>query len=165
MRLFIGLPIDIKTKNILLNVQKELQNKGLSGNFTLKNNLHMTLFFLGEVQENRINDLIELVNRYNDTYDLELEKIEKLKDMLIYKVSKSERIINLYKSLKEDLNNLEYSFDDKEKFYPHITIARQIKFRSINDIVFEHKIISKENKLVLFESTRINNVLTYIKKN
>ena len=164
MRLFIGLPLDIKTKNKLLLIQNELRVKKVTGNFTLKNNLHMTMAFLGEVSEDKLDILINLVNEINDSVNVELEGIDLLRDIVIYKVNKTSELVNLHKRLIEKLK--EIGFNLPSELTPHITLIR--KYQSQNDVrklINEIKMISTDNKLTLFESKRINNELVYIKKN
>ena len=164
MRLFIGLPLDIKTKNKLLLIQNELRVKKVTGNFTLKNNLHMTMAFLGEVSEDKLDILINLVNEINDSVNVELEGIDLLRDIVIYKVNKTSELVNLHKRLIEKLK--EIGFNLPSELTPHITLIR--KYQSQNDVrklINDIKMISTDNKLTLFESKRINNELVYIKKN
>lgn len=164
MRLFIGLPLDIKTKNKLLLIQNELKLKKVTGNFTLKNNLHMTMAFLGEVSDDKLDILINLVNEINDSVTVELEGIDLLRDIVIYKVNKTSELVNLHKRLIEKLK--EIGFNLPSELTPHITLIR--KYQSQNDVrklINDIKMISTDNKLTLFESKRINNELVYIKKN
>lgn len=163
MRLFIGLPLDIKTKNKLLLIQNELRLKKVTGNFTLKNNLHMTMAFLGEVSDDKLDILINLVNEINDSVTVELEGIDLLRDIVIYKVNKTSELVNLHKRLIEKLK--EIGFNLPSELTPHITLIR--KYQSQNDVrklINDIKMISTDNKLTLFESKRINNELVYIKK-
>lgn len=54
MRLFIGLPFPHQARRDFLLVQKQLQRKAVKGNFTSVGNFHLTLAFLGEVEEDRL---------------------------------------------------------------------------------------------------------------
>lgn len=54
MRLFIGLPFPHQARRDFLLVQKQLQKNALKGNFTAVGNFHLTLAFLGEVEEARL---------------------------------------------------------------------------------------------------------------
>lgn len=54
MRLFIGLPFPHQARRDFLLVQKQLQRKAGKGNFTSVGNFHLTLAFLGEVEEDRL---------------------------------------------------------------------------------------------------------------
>lgn len=164
MRLFIGLPLDIKTKNKLLLIQNELRVKGVTGNFTLKNNLHMTMSFLGEVEESKLDILINLVNGINDKVEVELEEIDLLKDIVVYKVKKTDELVNLHHKLVQKLS--EIGFNVPSELTPHITLIRKYQSKSdVRKIINKIKMVSCDNSLTLFESKRINNELVYIKKN
>lgn len=54
MRLFIALPFHHRIRRELLPVQKQLQKNALRGTFTAAGNLHLTLAFLGEVEQAHI---------------------------------------------------------------------------------------------------------------
>lgn len=54
MRLFIGLPFSHQARRDFLLVQKRLQKNAIKGNFTAVGNFHLTLAFLGEVEESRL---------------------------------------------------------------------------------------------------------------
>lgn len=54
MRLFIGLPFSHQARRDFLLVQKQLQKNAVKGNFTAVGNFHLTLAFLGEVEEERL---------------------------------------------------------------------------------------------------------------
>ena len=163
MRLFIGLPLGDKTKNILKTILNNLYSQGLRGNFTTKNNLHETLAFLGECDEVMESKLIDLVNSYNESINVTLSKLTKLKDMVIYEVTITNELLDLFNDLRNKL--LDLGFNIPESYYPHVTMVRKYSFsKDINSLTCP-KVESINNKLVLFESKRINGELVYIKKN
>lgn len=55
MRLFVGLPFPHQARRDFLLVQKQLQKHAAKGNFTTVGNFHLTLAFLGEVEESRLS--------------------------------------------------------------------------------------------------------------
>ena len=54
MRLFVGLPFPHQARRDFLLIQKGLQRGAVKGNFTAVGNFHLTLSFLGEVEEARL---------------------------------------------------------------------------------------------------------------
>lgn len=54
MRLFVGLPFPHQVRRDILPVQKQLQKNAVKGNFTAVGNFHLTLAFLGEVEQERL---------------------------------------------------------------------------------------------------------------
>lgn len=51
MRLFIGLPFPHQARRDFLLAQRQLERNALKGNFTSVGNFHLTLAFLGELEE------------------------------------------------------------------------------------------------------------------
>ena len=57
MRLFIAINFDDKIKDELCLLTDELKNYSVSGNFTRRENLHLTLVFIGETPSNKITSI------------------------------------------------------------------------------------------------------------
>ena len=55
MRLFIAVPMSHRIRSELIGVQMQMKKLGYQGNFTRKENLHMTLAFLGELMTRSIS--------------------------------------------------------------------------------------------------------------
>ena len=54
IRLFIAVNCNDATKKLLLSVQDNIKAQSLKGNFSRPENLHLTLTFLGETQEEQV---------------------------------------------------------------------------------------------------------------
>ncbi len=161
MRLFIGIKMDDLAKKKINNYFKLFYENNVRGNYTKINNLHMTLVFLGEVDEERVPDLKDIIKSINlDTNKLHLTKISLLKEILICNIEKSVEINNMYLNLCDELKKNNFSFD-YHPLYPHITLIRKAgnynKFLNV-----DMNITSMFEKITLFESKRINNELVYI---
>ena len=62
MRLFIAIQLNEGMKNALTGVQSELRRRGMRGNFTSLENLHLTLAFIGEYPDpDAVLDAMETV--------------------------------------------------------------------------------------------------------
>ncbi|MCL1852777.1 MAG: RNA 2',3'-cyclic phosphodiesterase [Peptococcaceae bacterium] len=57
MRLFIAINFDNNTRVHLLDLRDKLCSRSASGNFSLPENLHLTLAFIGEVRPEKINKI------------------------------------------------------------------------------------------------------------
>ena len=162
MRLFIGIKFDEKTMVLIDRIQGMLYNEGVKGNFTNKNNIHLTLSFLGEVN----NDKVDVLKKIIDSIDvskintIDITGIDVLKDMIILNVNKSVELDNIYNDLVNKLSSNNFNID-KRPYFPHVTLVREKN----KDYKKELNIKSKFTKITLFESTRINGVLTYIPLN
>ena len=53
LRLFISVNCDDKVKKQLLSVQDKIKAQSVKGNFSLPENLHLTLVFIGETPINK----------------------------------------------------------------------------------------------------------------
>ena len=57
MRLFIAVPFDGRATGRLVDEMLRLKNFAHSGNFTRRENLHLTIEFLGEVEKKRLPEV------------------------------------------------------------------------------------------------------------
>lgn len=161
MRLFIGIKLDDSVIKKTNNYFKYFYTEGIIGNYTKSSNLHLTLAFLGEIEESKVSLLLSLIDsiELKNLNKIKISKITKFKDMLIYEVEKSRELNVIYDELIAKLE--EHSFNtEKRVFYPHITLIRKTNKFIEKEILFE----SVVNKITLFESKVINNQLIYIPK-
>lgn len=54
MRLFIAINLSDAMKDALINTQCEMYDRGVRGNYTKEENLHLTLAFIGEYPEPQV---------------------------------------------------------------------------------------------------------------
>ncbi len=130
MRCFISVDIPDKIKREIQNVQEHLPE--LSGKKIEYANLHLTLKFLGEVDESLISEIKERLS------EVKLKKFETEIDSIGLFSEEFIRIIwlhlanceELQKQIDEGLKNL---FKPEKRFMSHLTIVR---VKSINDKEF-----------------------------
>lgn len=78
MRTFIAIELEEETKAQLAEVQAEAEKLCRRGNYTPKENFHLTLHFLGEVQEEDLDYLHEAIYetaRRNRPFTMTIDKI------------------------------------------------------------------------------------------
>jgi len=172
VRLFIGIPLEKKiTREIysLYNKFKNLKN----AKFVNKENLHITLKFLGEVDEEKIplikNAIDSSVSNF-EKFFISTNKIsgfpaEKRAKVIWFNVDKnSDKIERIFNSLEINLEKIEFEKEEK-KFVPHITIARVKEGANIEFIVknlnFEFK--SEVISMALFQSVLNPDGPVYVK--
>jgi len=68
MRLFVGVDLPAEIKQVLLEFQSELRLLGVNGSFKSQDNFHITLEFLGELDYNKIPELIETLTKVVSNY-------------------------------------------------------------------------------------------------
>ncbi len=153
MRTFISVELTTEIKQKI----SELINKLGGGETAIKwgkaENLHITLKFLGNVEDNKIENLIELASKaVAGTGSFKA----KFKGVGTFPGGSNPRIIwvgtdeggdklcNLAKNLEETLSNAGYKSEERE-FRPHITIGR-IKGKTGLDKLKEKLLAHKESE-------------------
>jgi len=118
MRTFIAIDLPEKIKKEIVKIQEQLPE--FKGKITEKENLHLTLKFLGEVNEERLEEVKRKLK------GIKLKQFEtEIKDIGMF----SERIIwlkmtNCNELQKEIDERLNYLFEEEKRFMGHLTIAR-----------------------------------------
>ncbi len=167
-RLFYGTFIDNTLFNGLYEELQEAFYPYFEGKWAERHNLHFTYKFLGNVEEDRINDLIRFTSRSLKEINsiLKIEGIGqmplKAQPQLLFA-----RILNRDKQIIYHYNNIEKSMiklgfqPEKRKFFPHITLLRIKKVNGdYQDILDRYKDIQfgfmKSFRVNLIESTLTN---------
>ncbi|MBR5047770.1 MAG: RNA 2',3'-cyclic phosphodiesterase [Eubacterium sp.] len=123
MRLFISINFDKKTTDLLQDLQAELQARGIRGNYTRPENLHLTLAFIGEyVNPDDILDILETISF--EPFTLRLESLSYFRDMIFADISDCPPLEKTVRKLRRALAEKDIPFDRK-KFLPHITLVRK----------------------------------------
>ncbi|WP_269902714.1 RNA 2',3'-cyclic phosphodiesterase [Crassaminicella thermophila] len=159
-------------KKYLWDIQQVLKENSIKGNFTNKDNFHLTLKFIGNVQINALETLkksIDKVTKNGKSFALLFEKIgrfQREQKSIVWVGLKKNKILEALHDQLENILVKEGYPKEQRKFRPHITLGREVLFQS--DFEKLQKIIeikSQEiwvNKISLMESTRINGKLEYI---
>ena len=165
MRVFIGIKLDNNAIKIINNYYKFLYQEKVVGNFTDLDNLHLTLAFLGEINIDKLEEVIDIVkNVKTEVEHITITKLTRLKDMLIGEVICDNKLQTLNDELVSKLNKI--GFNLSNDYYHHITLIRKVNgLDKIKIIDSKIEINSMVNKITVFKSTRINGVLKYIPKN
>ena len=164
-RLFIGIPVSEEVKEKIKPVVKALQETGNSFNFVSLNNLHLTLKFLGEVEEKKIPEIMEIIGkvaRKQASFEISLQDMGTFPNKRMIKVIWigiiSEALIKLMKELEKELQGIRRNEYSEE--VPHLTIARvkMVKDRKkLQEILkeYENTVFGSMlvNQLFLYEST------------
>lgn len=133
LRLFIAINLPDSAKESLLEFTSRWPE--LPARWVKKENLHLTLIFIGYTQETHIPEIcniIKQVAKHNSSFNLKVTKIvyappKTLPPKMIWAmVEKSNELDKLQKDLEASLsnsNNIPFS-PEKRPFSPHITLAR-----------------------------------------
>lgn len=171
MRLFVAIDLDADIKNKIGDVVNRLKALGASGSFIYKENLHLTLIFIGETD--REEDICEAMNSAIESYDggyfsLEIKGLGTFKreggDILWAGIEAGCQLFDLQLLLKKALTNLGFQMENR-KYKPHLTLGRKVQLpndtgiKSISPIIpgYEQRV----KAISLMKSERIEGKLVY----
>ena len=128
MRLFIAIQLNHEMKEALADLQTHMQRLGVRGNFTKRENLHLTLAFIGEYPDPEdVIDVLETIDF--QPFQISLEGIGSFGRLWWAGLSGSDELKVLTRSLRRGLAEAGIPYDRK-KFSPHITLVRKPVSRS-----------------------------------
>jgi len=164
MRLFIAVNFNDDTRNKLITIKDELRANSIRGSFTLPENLHLTLAFIGECNAAQVDDLKSILDKINfESFDLTIERIGCFKrndgDLWWAGIKESPNLTLLHRDILDKLKHAGFPVENR-KYSPHITLGRKVVINKMpSPIVPFNETIAK---IELMESKRFNGKLTYI---
>lgn len=173
MRVFIAIELENILKEYIFQKQQIIKTNSIKGNFSRRENFHLTLRFIGEANREEIESFKKAINETAKAVSIFKMKLGELG----YFPRKSKKIIWLgisqgQKSLQQVFNILEMKLENEgfkreaRGLKPHITLAREVILNTdFNLLSRQVQIENKEinvKKISLMESTRIDGKLTYI---
>lgn len=172
MRTFIAIELEEEVKDHLAEVQAETQKLCRKGNFTPKENFHLTLHFLGEVEEGDLEylqDAMYETARRNRPFTLTLEKIGFFprgnKGILWAGLEKSTHLQRLFSTLEKSLEQQGFA-RERKGLSPHITLGREVEpHRSFLDVQKSVRVEPMKlavKSIALMESVRKGPKLVYM---
>lgn len=160
MRLFIAINFNNDFKNIFIEDISLLKEYFLSANFTRRENLHLTLAFIGEV--NNVSPIKKAMDSVTfEPFEISLGDIGNFRDIYLRRLQNCDALNKLQKNVTENLENCGVDFDRKS-FKPHITLARRVELLSVPSLPERNKKMTVD-KISLMKSERINGRLVYTK--
>ena len=123
MRLFIAIRFDNKILDALTRYREELKKLGVTGRFTPRENLHLTLAFIGEYNDpDAVLEAMEQVEFKQ--VEIRLDGVGWFGDLLWVGLKENPQLTDYVKKLRHQLAERGIPFDRK-KFSPHITLIRK----------------------------------------
>lgn len=141
MRCFIAIDIPEEIKADIFHSFEKIKIKGVLGNFVEKDNLHLTLKFLGELSEEEIKKVIEKLKEINfQKLNAKTGKIGFFPNENYIRVIWVEFVCDFLDLLQREIDNklFELGFEKEKDFHSHITIARIKGIK--NKQIFQDKI-------------------------
>ena len=168
MRLFIAINFDQETKDKLLQVQSRLKKLG-RGNFSREENLHLTLAFLGEVPEDKLEDVKAAMDQVKfpqlelTFHDVGYFVSGREKPSQLWKISLkySRKLEKVHDELISSLRKAGFSPDAKS-FKPHVTLARELHVKEWDKTeLLPEPFETAADHMSLMLSERVDGKLTY----
>jgi 2'-5' RNA ligase len=163
MRLFVAINFNEHTKQKLLALRDELRRDSSRGRFSLPENLHLTLTFLGECDANQAVAVKAAMDTLTfQSFEITIERIGRFKrdggDLWWASIQTNNALLDLQQNLISVLCSAGFVLESR-KFSPHITLGREIVTKTAPRQIepFGETVTSIE----LMKSERINGKLTY----
>lgn len=163
MRIFYAITFTKATKKVLNSYTQNIKKDSFKGKFTLMDNLHLTLEFIGEVNSNDIYRYKKILKKLpRKRLNLKANTLGRFKkkggDIVWVGIKNNPSLITLVSNLIRELSLIGH-YPQFEKYTPHITLGRGISIDSLTSFTksFDLEIYS----IALMESTRIDNILIY----
>lgn len=165
MRLFIGIDLPSEIKQALLELQSELRNQGVNGSWKSKENFHLTLEFLGELDMSTVPTICECLAKASRSIKPFPLRIGGLGVFPSFK-----RPHTLWTSVDGRLNELHQLRDrihselasqgfnlEERKFKPHITLASRPKLNDedLSDLRTKEFGEFRVEEIILFKSEEV----------
>ena len=123
MRLFIAINLSPEMKNALTDAQRTMYHRGVRGNFTPEENLHLTLAFIGEYPSaDAVMDALSSVTF--TPFDLALDGVGRFGELWWAGLRESAALTAVVRRVRRALAESGIPFDRK-RFTPHITLIRK----------------------------------------
>jgi len=128
MRLFTAINFDDSVKNVLADVQGSLKSSGVRGRFTVPENLHLTLVFIGDVATAQLPALKAAIGGVSfEPFELTVTGLGTFGRangaVLWVGITPCPELGRVRAELYKRITDAEFPADDRE-FSPHLTLAR-----------------------------------------
>lgn len=172
MRLFTAIIFNEETKEKIFGIEEELRKMSVKGSFTARDNLHLTLNFIGETA--RLAEVKQAMKqaaengRFN-SFTLNVRGFGRFKrregDIYWLGVEKDVSLSRLQKQLAIRLKEAGFYEIDDTEYIPHLTLGRRVLLKEdFNMKEFElglKPITMRVERISLMKSERIEGKLVY----
>lgn len=152
MRLFTGVKFESNIIRSLCCLQSAITKRAGKARLVSKDNLHLTLFFLGKTSENKLDEVrqtLKTVGEWNAPFTLKLnnrlETFDAKNPAKVVWVGVQEGLPALQRLQQAIASAMEQAGfkGDGRTYVPHITVARDVYFKSATDTGCEEGISPK----------------------
>ena len=130
MRLFIAINLSEETKDALAYTQSLLREHAASARYSARENMHLTLAFIGETPGSAVNNISAALDEADGApFTMTLGEAGAFRSGVWWVgVEKCGALNALQRSVVSALTSHNVSYD-KRAFSPHLTIAREVELR------------------------------------
>lgn len=129
VRAFLALEVSEEVKNRIMEFEKEIEAVKADIKLVEKENLHVTMKFLGEIDAGLLDKIFEIMERAKaEKFTMKVEGVGVFPNWRIVRVvwvgigEGGERIIRIQRALEGGLVGL--GFERERDFVPHVTVGR-----------------------------------------
>jgi 2'-5' RNA ligase len=129
MRLFVAINFNNDTRSRLAAIQSELHSRSKQGNFTLSDNLHLTLAFIGEAAPKKADEIKAILETVVfKPFDIQIDRLGTFSRGSLWwaGLSKSQPLMDLQYEVESKLALCGFMMDSRG-YSPHITIGRKVE--------------------------------------
>lgn len=152
---FIAVPVPVSLKNIFAEWQRNLQEKLSYKQWPAKDDLHITLVFLGAVDNDVLTRLMKDLNQIkkNQSFALNVGELGTFGNaskprILFADVEKTEPLASLQKQVADCTDKLGFK-KEQRPYRPHITLAKKWNGPANNPAITEAKQQYKGKKVTM----------------
>ncbi|MBN2897664.1 MAG: RNA 2',3'-cyclic phosphodiesterase [Clostridia bacterium] len=164
-RIFFAIPFEDDVKAVLSTAQKSVMHQAKSGKFHDKENFHLTIKFLGMVDDDLVEPLwLAVVEAVKDMsgFTITLDRIgsfqKKSKCIPWVGIEPSEALNVLHERIRCAVESILQTVEE-QAYTPHITLGRQVVIDGLP--AFKEKCQVQVKSLALMESSSETGVLRY----
>ena len=132
MRLFIAIQFEKNILDALTDFQTDLKRQGVTGYYTKRENLHITLAFIGDYgNPDEVLDAMKQVDFR--PIEISLDGVGSFGELFWAGLADNPHLSGYVKRLRRELSEQGIPFD-KKRFLPHITLIRKYSCRGGKEI-------------------------------
>lgn len=164
MRAFIAIDLPEKVKSKMAELENDLKKCGLAFRWVKPENLHLTLKFLGNINQEQVSKIKEAITKISGKFSAFKANFngfgffpnEKKPKIFFISIDKEELFKNIARELEEELETL--GFDKENRFKSHITLARIKDLKNIDSLKIKIENTQLDGKfpadsIILYKST------------
>lgn len=169
MRVFIGIPVPQEIKNKIDESKSKLDQVIIKGKWSTIDNLHLTLVFIGDINEDRIGLLSDILDKsLTDlpAFELsfgELGSFAKGNQFIVWLGIHHDHhaLFHISRILKTEFKKTHFPYDNKP-LKPHVTLVRQASIDTLQTLPrLNINLTWKVDQIHLYQSHQVEGRLTY----